>query len=130
MHFRRVYLGIDRRRGYARGVLRGIYRYMLPKRKWVCLKNTQLDDALYWDVKGALADIDSPELAQGVVRLGRPAVNTSFMLDEARIPRVGVDDRAVGEMAADHFLGRNFRNFAFYSRANWAYTRPRREAFT
>jgi LacI family transcriptional regulator len=129
MHYKRVYLGIDRRRAYCRGVLRGIYRYMLPKRQWVCLKNTQPNEAAYWDVKGTLADIDTEELVRGLATLEGPVVNTSFMLDVPGIPRVGVDDDAVGEMAAEYFLKRNFRNFAFYSRAAWAYTRPRREAF-
>ena len=129
MQFKRVYLAIDRRRAYCRGVLRGIYRYMLPKRQWVCLKNTQLAEVAYWDVKGTLADVDTPKLARGLVGLERPVVNTSFLLDDPRVPRVGVDDRAVGEMAAEYFLQRNFRNFAFYSRATWAHARPRREAF-
>lgn len=129
MHFQRVFMAIDRRRAYCRGVLRGIYKYMLPKRQWVCLKNTQMSDVAYWDVKGTLADLDTDELARGLAELGRPVVNTSFMLDEPSVPRVGVDDDAVGVLAAEYFLKRNFRNFAFYSRANWAYAKPRREAF-
>lgn len=45
-----------------------------------------------------------------------PAVSLSLNHPEVNIPRVGIDNRPAGRMAADHFLDRGFTHFAFYDR--------------
>jgi LacI family transcriptional regulator len=57
------------------------------------------------------AFMDSP--IRTLLGLGMPVVNTSNSRLHSALPRVVSDDNAVGRLAADYFLGKGFRNFAF-----------------
>lgn len=54
-------------------------------------------------------------MAKFIQSLDMPMVDITILPIEREIPRVTVDDEAIGRMAADHFLGRGYRNFAYYS---------------
>ena len=57
------------------------------------------------------AFMDSP--IRTLLGLGLPVVNTSNSRLNSALPRVVSDDNAVGRLAADYFMGKGFRNFAF-----------------
>ncbi|HET7536505.1 MAG TPA: substrate-binding domain-containing protein [Candidatus Didemnitutus sp.] len=57
------------------------------------------------------AFVDAP--VAPFLRLGLPVVNVTNSRPELKLPRVAPDDERVGVMAADYFLGRGFKHFAF-----------------
>lgn len=76
-----------------------------------------------WEGNGILAWLGAgDDLADFVVRVRKPTVDFSFRRPHLRFPRVLVDHEQCARLAAEHFLGRGLKNFAFYSdRDNWAY---------
>ena len=82
-----------------------------------------------WNGDGAIALVDT-EAALGITRkLPFPVVNLSGALRDADLPRVMVNHRAVGRLAAEHLLECGFRRFAFYGVQNLWYVELRREGF-
>ncbi|HEV3211719.1 MAG TPA: substrate-binding domain-containing protein, partial [Chthoniobacterales bacterium] len=53
------------------------------------------------------------ELAQFVVSAGVPAVEISSVRRDLGLPYAGEDNQAIGRLAAEHFLERNFKSFAW-----------------
>ncbi len=82
-----------------------------------------------WPGDGILAFINTPADARTVAQLGLPAVNISGALERSPVPRVRVDDRAVGRLAAEHLLDRGFRQTAYYGVEGVWYARLRGEGF-
>ena len=78
-----------------------------------------------WRGDGALVTLrNDPELVALVRRLRRrgiPVVDMTAEHPEIRIPRVCLDSRAIGRMAAEHFAERNFRHAAWFS-THWTHT--------
>ena len=78
-----------------------------------------------WRGDGALVTLrNDPELAALVRRLRRrgvPVVDMTAEHPEIRIPRVCLDSRVIGRMAAGHFAERNFRHAAWFS-TQWTRT--------
>lgn len=62
-------------------------------------------------------------------KAGCPAVSLSLNHPQLPIPRVGFDNEAAGRLAAEHFLERGFRSFAFYDPALQHVGRLRQTAF-
>jgi LacI family transcriptional regulator len=118
---------------YCRGILRGIRQYAEAEPHWVFmpvapdLRSIQALRPLKPD--GVIAHIFSDELAKALGRLGVPVVNVSSVLPDLTIPRVGVDDHACGCLAADHFLERGLRHFAFAGHRDHAYSLRRETGF-
>ncbi len=76
-----------------------------------------------WEGDGILAWLGAgDDLAEFVVRARKPTVDFSFRRPHLKFPRVLVDHDQCARLAAEHFLSRGLKNFAFYSdRDNWAY---------
>jgi LacI family transcriptional regulator len=53
------------------------------------------------------------EVAQFVVSAGVPAVEISSVRRDLGLPYAGEDNQAIGHLAAEHFLERNFKSFAW-----------------
>lgn len=58
-----------------------------------------------------------------------PVVNISSTLPESTVPRVNIDNRLIGELAADHLIKRGFQDFAYYGLEKVAYSKLRHEGF-
>jgi LacI family transcriptional regulator len=76
-----------------------------------------------WDGDGILAWLGAgDDLADFVVKAGKPTVDFSFRRAKLPYSRVLEDTAETGRLVADHFLARGFRHFYFYSDAdNWVY---------
>jgi len=64
--------------------------------------------------------------------LRRQAIPTVDLLNARHRPGVAVvgsDNRAIGRLAAEHFLERGFRNFAFFGYRHVTYSEERRDGF-
>jgi LacI family transcriptional regulator, galactose operon repressor len=82
-----------------------------------------------WHGDGVIAALNTPAEAACVKDWSVPTVNISGALVDTPVPRIGVDNRLVGELAADHLIERGFQEFAHYGLKSVAYSTIRRVAF-
>jgi LacI family transcriptional regulator len=78
-----------------------------------------------WNPHGIIAHLDDAKLARGILNLHKPTVDTACVLKGLDAPVVDVDHVTVGQMAAEHFLARGYRNFGYFGsgRAHYALLR-------
>lgn len=97
------------------GFLQGALRYAREHRWHV------VPDMIYsgkipvgWRGDGILSFIGGrDDLADFILSSGLPAVEISMVRDDIKLPRVEGDNEMIGRMAAEHFLERGFRHFAW-----------------
>lgn len=113
---RRVTLIMDTVGAFGRQVLLGVAAYVRAQGQWaVAIDSAEtLRTALRQrKVDGIIAQSASPEIERILSHVRIPAVNVSNRFRASRVPRVINDDRAIGQMAAEHFLERGFASFGF-----------------
>ena len=99
------------------GVFAGIQDYASEHPNWTTVVQPrltlhQLDDYLS-GYDGIIARATAP-LAEEAARVGLPLVNIWSSSPAKGVPCVFPDFKAAGRMAAEHFLQRGFRRFAFH----------------
>jgi LacI family transcriptional regulator len=120
---------------HGRGLIRGVAEYAQKHTDW----SLHLDEIgplravprwlKVWQGGGIIARIETPEIARGVLAMGMPVVNVSGRTSPPGVPRVDTDNRAVCNLAADYFLQRGYRNFAFCGNPRFAWSRWRQDFF-
>ena len=130
---RRIALLLDRGLSFVREVIRGIRVYASDKPNWVLRDGpprlrlvSQVRD---WKPHGIIAGLVLPRVAKELTRIRAPLIDTAYMLPDLDVPTVDVDHRAVGRLAAEHFLERKFNQFGFFGSESAAYSRSQEEAF-
>ena len=114
-----VALLIETSREYGRRLLRGVSRYLRQHGPWVLLfRPAGLTDLAHtwlrdWEGDGLLIRSDTPRFLEAVAKTGRPAVDLRFAFRHPDVANVGIDSRAVVELAFRHLWERGFRSFAF-----------------
>ncbi|MCA9241037.1 MAG: DNA-binding transcriptional regulator [Planctomycetales bacterium] len=88
-----------------------------------------ITDLVDWSGDGVLAAIDTAEQAEVARSLTMPVVNISSSLPESPSPRTMVDNRAVGQVAAEHLLAKGQTAFAFYGLEGIEYSKQRWKGF-
>ena len=78
-----------------------------------------------WPGDGAILGVGSRAEAGAARRLGIPVVNLSGTLRKADLPRVMVDQCAIGRLAAEHFLERGLRRLAYCGTSGLWYSQQR-----
>ena len=135
MHLQRVALLIDRNPGYQEQLLRGIRRYTQAPVPWLCQAIRPdaglMDHVRAFKPHGVILGTSEAAIRQQVLKLGRPAVEVFNWLPRiSAMPRIVLDDIAVGRLAAAHFLERGFRSFAFIrGRTGAEFVRLREKGF-
>ena len=134
---RRVAVVIEASNAYARGLLAGIHRHVREHEPWTVFlpehgRGTPPLEALSkWGGDGVIARIETEATAKAVAKLRRklgiPVIDVSAARLVADLPYVETDDTAIAALAADHFLERDFRHFAFLGddRFQWSDNRCR-----
>ncbi len=118
---------------YCRAILRGIKRYAQARPNWIFApvepdaRGLRLLKSLR--PAGIIAHIYTSRLASALAAPRLPLVNVCGVLSNLRIPRVGLDDTAIGHAAANHFLDRGLRHFAFVGHLNHGYSIRRQAGF-
>jgi LacI family transcriptional regulator len=116
---RHVALLIETSREYGRGLLRGIIKYQNEHGFWsVYFKPHGLGDPppswlRTWRGDGILARVNDRRMAKAVLQTGIPTVDLRGAVGDVGLPMIGMDNHKVVRLAAEHFLERGFRHFAF-----------------
>jgi LacI family transcriptional regulator len=83
-----------------------------------------------WAGDGIICVLDyQPELIEFVRKSGVPTVDLSVCREDIPMARISGDNRAMGRMAAEHFLARGFNHFAWFSNRDDPIAAQRREGY-
>jgi LacI family transcriptional regulator len=97
------------------GFYRGAAKYA-AEHNWHVVADMMYDAMIPigWKGDGILSFVGHwQELARYVVSAGVPAVEISSVRKDLGLPCTAEDNHAIGRLAAEHFLERNFKNFAW-----------------
>lgn len=97
----------------------GVLQYARPAKDWAFIQVGPKDvlaalrrQDTFFD--GAIGEFGRPEVWSVALQARFPVVNLFGGRGLQGLPTVGVDDRAIGEMAAEHLIGQGLRHFAFF----------------
>jgi LacI family transcriptional regulator len=126
-----VALLIETSLGSGRDILRGIARYVREHDSWALFHEPHgLEDSVpawlaRWKGDGIIARVQSRAMAKLLAASGIPVVDVLGLVPDLSFPLVHVDNDAIANMAAKHFLERGLRHFGFFGIAgeNWSMER-------
>ena len=130
-----VALLIETSRTYARAILRGVREYIAARGPWSVYLEARAPDSPLprwlprWRGDGILTRTFGKAMARAVLKTGAPAVELRATRLDTGFPFVGVDNRAIGRMTAEHFLERGFRSFGCLEFDAEVYFEQRRDDF-
>lgn len=114
---------------YDERVLRGIYNYA-REQNWHI--SPYLASGRFvpngWPGDGAITCY-GPETSSYIDYLNMPVVDISHVEMLRQVPRVHVDNEAISRLAAEHFISRGYKFFAYYSWPDVAVNPMRQKAF-
>ena len=130
---RRIALLLDRSLSFVRGVIRGVRVYAADKPNWV-LRDVPprlqiVSHVRDWKPHGIIAGLVLKRVAQELIRMRTPLIDTAYTLPGLKVPTVDVDHTAVGRLAAEYLLDRKFGHYGFFGSESAAYSRIRESAF-
>ena len=130
-----VALLIETSRSYGRDILRGIHRWMHEHEPWsLFLELRALDSTVprwlkTWKGDGIIARTGSAEMARTIAATGVPGVELRASKLPHGLPFVGVDNRQMGRLVAEHFFSSGLSHFAVFDLDTEAYFEERRDDF-
>ena len=116
-----VALLIETTRTYTRELLAGVRRYVSAHGPWSCFLELRALESgpppwlKHWKGDGILTRTFTQEMADVVAATRLPAVELRATVLASNLPFVGVNNRLVGQMVADHFFDRGYKSCAVYS---------------
>jgi LacI family transcriptional regulator len=135
MRPRRVILLIESSREPGRDSLLGIAAYIRNHGAWqiLHLENSVSDElpavVKPWKGDGVISRINNERMARSVARLRLPVVDLRGAHPTPGSATLSTDPRACAELAAEHFLSRGFRHFAFCGYPGISFSDERCEHF-
>ena len=130
-----VALLVESTRAYGRGLLSGIATYLRKHGSWtIDWQERSLSEAPpcwlgSWDGDGIIARVTTRPLAQAIRALRLPTVDLYGWLPGVDWPCLRTDNTRVARLAADHFLERGFRHFAYCGFTGVNYSDERLQRF-
>ncbi len=131
----KVALLFEANNAYARGLLVGIGEYILSHSPW-SVHYAELGAAdspppwlKAWDGHGVIVRGENRLIARAVEKLSGPVIDLTPSRLLPRAPWVKSDDAAIARLAAQHFLERGFRHFAFCGDDRFSWSNRRGERF-
>jgi LacI family transcriptional regulator len=128
-----VLLFVETSREFGRGLLHGIIKYSRLHGHWRIYRrplalDSSLPDWREMKINGAIArDV---KVAQILVHSGFPVIFVQHSRDIYKnFPGIITDSSSIGRMAAEHFLDRGFRNFAYCGFDDFVWSRDRNRFF-
>jgi LacI family transcriptional regulator len=127
---------VDTSTTWGRAVLHGINSYRLKNGPWeIFVEARGLEEHLRvpagWRGDGIIARVSTPLMARELKALNLPVVNVSGIeLPEATFPRATTDLKASARLAAEHFIERGFKHFAYFGLRGLEYVATHRGVFS
>ncbi|AQQ71048.1 Xylose operon regulatory protein [Limihaloglobus sulfuriphilus] len=131
----KVILLISTARGYDRALLSGITKYARLHGPWTFYNEPggQHERVIpileNWNADGIVAHVSELEQLEKLRRPGLPVIAFGGKQKYHSVHTIHPDSGAIGKMAADFFLEKNFRNFAFCGWSDMYWSTERGEAF-
>jgi len=131
----RVALLIETSNRYGRDLLHGVHDWVSAGERWSIRSVEQQRHSpppawlREWQGDGIIARVDSDEIATALKRTGLPVVDVSAERPASEFPHVGINNRAVAQMAATHLLSKKLSNYAFCGDDRFLWSRKRGETF-
>jgi LacI family transcriptional regulator len=119
----------------GRDILRGIGRYNREVAPWALYHEAHgLEDAAprwlrRWRGDGIIARIQTPAMAEAIAATKLPAIDTLGVVPGLPFPIVHVSNQAIAAIAAQHFIERGLRQFAFVGIENENWSEERYAAY-
>lgn len=113
---KRIGLLIERSRAFGRELCEGIISYAQERNDWeiVFLNVTDVrSQRKRSGIDGFIARVTSEELARNLKATKRPVVDVYYDFAQKGFAVVKTKHEKIGALAAEHFLDRHFRNFAY-----------------
>jgi LacI family transcriptional regulator len=132
----RVAVLVDTSSSWGRRIVTGIHDYIHKHERWQMFIETRGLQEVWsvpagWRGDGIIARISNPTLAADLKARNLPVVNVSgIQMPGVDFPRVSTDLHAVGHLAAQHFLDRGFKSFAYCSLTGLSYVLQLQESFS
>ena len=137
--FPTVLLLIETSRGYGRGLLRGIAKYSSLHGPWDMEheppfyikpgRKNSLRKKLHSQPPDGII-MREPQNVKKILEMRIPVIFASYKKEQIQnTSRIITDDKAIGEMAAQHFIDRGFKNFAFLGYDNMYWSKNRSAFF-
>ncbi|HEX6891238.1 MAG TPA: DNA-binding transcriptional regulator [Chryseolinea sp.] len=125
---------------YGKNLLRGITRYSKDHGPWTFCKmpayyreTIGIDGILRWakewEADGIIGQFYNDEEVKKFTRAGIPVIAQDFKERFTDIPNITGAYHETGKLAAEYFLKKGFKNFAFYGFNNIVWSRERAEGF-
>lgn len=129
----RIGLVIAHALAFYREILRGVKTFAVERPEWVLTpiapQRRAIELARPLRCDGYLAHIFHRPVAEALAAVRKPVVNVSGVLPELPFPRVVVDHREVGRLAARHLLERGVRQFGFVGYPSHEFSVERERGF-
>jgi LacI family transcriptional regulator len=136
----KIILLIDFAESYSKSLLKGISKYSREYGPWIFCRmplfhretvgiDGILKWALEWGADGVIGQLYNDPDIEKIVKAGIPVIAQDFKERFTEIPNITGAYREAGVMAADYFLKKGFKNFAFYGFSDIVWSRERAEGF-
>ncbi|MFP4105713.1 MAG: substrate-binding domain-containing protein [Phycisphaerae bacterium] len=119
--------------GFHSLILEGMLRYIRPAHRWRLVGRgafpgivERLADV---ELDGVLGHLSHMDVAEELMGLGVPVVNTSGRTPGRGTVHLGIDEAAVGRMAAEHLMGLGLTQFAVLGSVRIPFSAERGDAF-
>jgi LacI family transcriptional regulator len=132
----KVKLQIESSRSYGQGLLRGIAKYSRLNEHWAFSREAdfyrkprQGKKIVDGDIDGLIAHVSSNREAKKLSSNNFPTIIQCVHQKITNSPTIETDDVAIGQIAAQHFLERGFKNFAFCGMKDMHWSKGRQNSF-
>jgi LacI family transcriptional regulator len=108
---------IDREAEYGRGVIRGIMKYARPAKTWIVnIARLSIKTAmgmLRTNPSVIIVQVINKSMLRVLNETGIPYIDIAGVVNTNFTHQVCMDNVKVGKMAAEHFIEKGFKNFAY-----------------
>ncbi len=106
---------------FDRGLLQGIAAYVRERHDWSVfveeVEHQRIPDFKAWEGDGLIVNFDNPRVVRALRQVRKPIIavggGSGWHDPASGIPYIATDDNAIGKLAAEHFIEKGLKHFAF-----------------
>jgi len=99
---------------FRREIWRGVQQYGIGSKEWALFCRPDVRVLREWRCDGLITHLSDHQGADELLALGIPLVDTSFAFPASALPRVTVDEMALGQMAATYLEARGYHHYSYF----------------